>query len=85
MTPRQTIALTAGAVTTFVVFIPAMALLYFGGYFGDHERLVYVSIALGPVAMFAVMIGYAVWWLVLFLLSLFLPAIKPPESRTPGT
>jgi hypothetical protein len=85
MTPRQAIALTAGAVTTVVVFILAMALLYFGGYFSDRERLFYVSIALGPVAMFAVMVGYAVWWLVLFVLSLFLPAIKPPEERTPGT
>ena len=85
MTSRQAIALTAGAVTTVVVFILAMALLFFGGYFGDRERLVYVSIALGPVAMFAVMVGYAVWWLVLFVLSLFLPAIKPPEERTPGT
>jgi hypothetical protein len=85
MAPRQAIALAAGAVTTVVVFILALALLFFGGYFGDHERLVYVSIALGPVAMFAVMVGYAVWWLVLFVLSLFLPAIKPPENRTPGT
>jgi uncharacterized BrkB/YihY/UPF0761 family membrane protein len=85
MTSRQAIALTAGAVTTVVVFILAMALLFFGGIFAERERLIYVSIALGPVAMFAVMVGYAVWWLVLFLLSLFLPATKPPENRTPGT
>ena len=85
MAPRGIIALTAGAVTTVVVFILAMALLFFGGYFADHERLVFVSIALGPVAMFAVMVGYAVWWLVLFVLSLFLPAIKPPENQAPST
>jgi hypothetical protein len=85
MAPRGIIALTAGAVTTVVVFILAMALLFFGGYFADHERLVFVSIALGPVAMLAVMVGYAVWWLVLFILSLFLPAIKPPENQTPST
>ena len=85
MAPRRIIALTAGAVTTVVAFILAMALLLFGGSFAGHERLILVSIALAPVAMFAVMVGYAVWWLVLFILSLFLPAIKPPENQTPST
>jgi hypothetical protein len=85
MAPRRIIALTVGAVTTGVAFISGMALLYFGGPFAGHERLIFVSIALGPVAMFAAMVWYAVWWLVLFILSLFLPAIKPPENRTPST
>jgi hypothetical protein len=75
----------AGAVTTAVAFILAMGLLFFGGSFAGHERLIFVSIALAPVAMFAVMVGYAVWWLVLFILSLFLPAIKPPENQSPST
>ena len=43
-----------------------------------------VKVALAPVIMLAVMVGYAVWWLVLFVLSLFLPAIKPPENQAPG-
>ncbi len=85
MAPRQVIALTAGAVTTVVVFILAMALAFFGGDYAGHERLIFVSIALAPVAMVAVMVGYAVWWLVLFVLSLFLPAIKPTENHTTGT
>lgn len=80
MTPRAIVALTAGAVTTVVVFVVAMALLIFGGYFAAHERLIYVSIALAPVLMISVMAGYAVWWLVLFLLTLFLPTEKHPDD-----
>jgi len=73
MTKTQTIALIAAAVTAVVTFCVAMWLLIFGGIFAEKERLVFVSIALGPVAMFAVMAGYAVWWLVMFVLSLVLP------------
>ena len=85
MAPRRIIALTAGAITTVVVFIVAMAFILFGGHFAGHERLILGSIALAPVIMLAVMVGYAVWWLVLFVLSLFLPAIKPPENQSPST
>ncbi len=70
---RHIIALTAGAITTVAVFIAAMVLLAFGGYFAEHEILIYISIALGPVAMVSVMAGYAVWWLVLFVATLLLP------------
>jgi hypothetical protein len=85
MTITQTIALVAGAVTTVVTFCIAMWLLIFGGLFPDNERLVFVSIALGPVAMFAVMAGYAVWWLVMFVLTLVLPSEEPAERpRGPG-
>jgi uncharacterized membrane protein len=73
MTGRQIIALAAGAVTTVASFVAAMALLIFGGYYSGSELIVYVSMALGPVAMFAVIVGYAVWWLVMFVLSLVLP------------
>jgi hypothetical protein len=50
-----------------------MWLLAFGGYFSDTEVMIFVSIGLGPVAMLAVIAGYAVWWLLVFLLSLFGP------------
>lgn len=74
MTRTQIIALTAGAITTLIVFVAAMWLLVFGGLFPEKHRLIFVSIALGPVAMISVMVGYAVWWLVMFVLSLFSPA-----------
>jgi len=77
------VALAAGAVTAIAAFTAAMLLLTFGGYFADHERLVCVSIAIGPVAMLAVMIGYAVWWMVLFILSLVLTSERPPQDREP--
>lgn len=73
MSTRRWIALIAGAVVTFVVFGLCMVLLIFGDYFAERDRLVLVSIALGPVAMISVMVGYAVWWGVLFLLTLLLP------------
>lgn len=73
MTGRQIIALTAGTITMVAAFVAAMALLIFGGYYGGNDLIVFVSIALAPVLLVAVMVGYAVWWLVMFLLSLFLP------------
>jgi hypothetical protein len=73
MTGRQIIALTAAGITTVIAFVAAMLLLIFGGYYAGNELIVFLSIALAPVLMVAVMVGYAVWWLVMFLLSLFLP------------
>jgi len=70
MKMRRNIALFAGAVTALAVFSLAMWVLVFGGYFAGSELLIFASIALAPVAMCAVMAGYAVWWLVLFLLTL---------------
>lgn len=81
MTGRQIIALAAGAITTVIAFVVAMALLIFGGYYTGNELLVFVSIALAPVLMVAVMVGYAVWWLVMFLLSLFLPDLRSGDSQ----
>lgn len=84
MTITQTIALVAAAVTAIVTFCVAMWLLIFGGVFAEKERLVFVSIALGPVAMFAVMAGYAVWWLVMFVLSLVLPREESAQRPRNG-
>jgi hypothetical protein len=73
MGPRRIIALTAGAVVTVITFIVIMGLLIFGGIIAEDRIILCASFALGPVAMFSVMLGYAVWWMILFLLSLFLP------------
>jgi hypothetical protein len=73
MTNRQIIALVAGTITMVTAFVAAMALLIFGGYYAGNELIVFVSVALAPVLMVAVIVGYAVWWFVTFLLSLFLP------------
>jgi hypothetical protein len=80
MSWTRTIALIAGGVTTLAVFALAMVLLIFGGYFSRQEILVHVSIALGPVAVVSVMVGYAVWWLVVFLISLFASEAGPPDN-----
>ena len=80
MTTRRIIALSAGAITTLVSFTAGMAILYFGEVFEASHRLIFASIAISPVAMFAVMLGYAVWWLVLFLLTLALPGEDPQDG-----
>lgn len=80
MTTRRIIALSAAGVTTVVVFVAGMAFLYFGGVFEASHRLIFVSIAVSPLAMVAAMLGYAVWWLVLFLLTLALPEENPGEK-----
>ena len=71
MTWRHTTALIAGAAVTATAFVAAMALFIYGEIFPERDWLIMVSIALGPIAMLSVMVGYAVWWFVLFLLSLF--------------
>jgi len=73
MSRNRYIALVVGAVVTLVVFVAAMGLLIFGDIFVEKDRIVLVSIALGPVAVISVMVGYSVWWAVLFLLTLFFP------------
>lgn len=55
-------------------------MLIFGGYVAEHQVIVYASIALGPVAAVSVMLGYAVWWMVLFVLSLILSNEKPADG-----
>ena len=81
MTGRQIIALAAGGITTVIAFVAIMALLIFGGYYTGNELLVYLSIALAPVLLVAVMVGYAVWWLVMLLLSLFLPDLRSGDGQ----
>lgn len=70
MTRTQVIALTAGALTALLVLGTALWLMIFGDVFPEKERLVMVFVALGPLAMCSVMVGYAVWWLVMFMLTL---------------
>jgi hypothetical protein len=70
---NRTIALVAGTIVTVVTLVLCMGALIFGGYFPDDRILVFASLALAPLAMLSVMVGYAVWWLILFLLTLFFP------------
>jgi hypothetical protein len=80
MTTRRIIALSAGAITTLVAFAVGMAFCFFGEVFEASHRLVFASIAISPMAMCAVMLGYAVWWFILFLLTLALPEEDPREG-----
>jgi hypothetical protein len=81
MTRTRTIALISGGLVTVAVFVAAMWLLIFGGYFSEKEVLVHVSIALGPLAVVSVMVGYAVWWLVVFVMSLLAPEAARPDNQ----
>ena len=71
MTRTQIIALAAGGATALLVLGAALWLMIFGGVLPEKDRFIMVFVALAPLAMCSVMIGYAVWWLVLFLLTLF--------------
>ena len=78
---NRTIALVIGTIITVITFAFCMGALIFGGYFPDDRILIFASLALAPLAMLAVMVGYAVWWLILFLLTLFFPE-KETERQT---
>ena len=55
------------------VFVGALWLAMFGGFVRTDDIILFVSIALGPITAVAVIAGYLVWWMVLFLLTLVLP------------
>jgi hypothetical protein len=71
MNRGRVIGLVAGAVVTVAVLAAGLALLYFGGIVPERDRLIVTSIALAPLAMVAVMVGYGVWWGVVFFFALF--------------
>ncbi|MEW6349861.1 MAG: hypothetical protein AB1646_12415 [Thermodesulfobacteriota bacterium] len=73
MNLRRTISLVFGGAATLATMVAALGLLAFGGLYQDSDRLIIVSIALAPVVLVSVMVGYCVWWAVMVLLSLFLP------------
>jgi len=81
MSRNRTIALVVWVVVTAAVFVSAMAFLIVGDYFAEKHRIVMVSIAIAPVALVAAMVGYAVWWLVMFLLTFFLPEERQDEQH----
>ncbi len=74
MTPRRTLAMALGGITTLIVFGGALWLMIFGGFVEAEHIILFVSIGLGPIAAAAVIAGYMVWWMALFLLTLILPA-----------
>ena len=71
MTKRRTTALVIAAVVTFGVLSFGMIMIGSGEYATSGDTIIAVSIALAPVAMISVMVGYAAWWTVLLVLSLF--------------
>ncbi len=81
MTGRYTLALIFGAITTLSVFAGAIWLALFGGMVETDHTILFLSIALGPIAAVAVIAGYLVWWMVVFLITLVRPA---PTDRPKG-
>jgi len=79
MTRRWIIALTLGTITTVAAFAGGLWLIIAGGRYAGNELLVFVSMALAPLAAFAVVLGFAVWWLVTFLFHLLAPDQRPRE------
>jgi hypothetical protein len=73
MTRTRLAGLIAGAIVTIAVFSGLLYLMLYGGFVESNHIMLFVSIALGPVAAVSVIAGYLVWWLVLFLLTLLNP------------
>jgi hypothetical protein len=73
--------MTVGGITALVVFAGALWLAVFGGIIQTDHKILFVSIALGPIAVVAVIAGYLVWWMALFLLTLILPRAHDTSDR----
>ncbi len=75
------LAMVVGGITTLVVFVGALWLVMFGGIVETDHIILFLSIGLGPIAVVAVIAGYLVWWLALFLLTLILPPAHDASDR----
>jgi hypothetical protein len=73
MSARRIISLSIGALVSLATLTAGLAFIFLGDYYAPKDRLIVASISLAPLALVSVMVGYAVWWLVLFLLTLVLP------------
>jgi high-affinity Fe2+/Pb2+ permease len=71
MKRRRLIAMLIGGAVSGVFFTAGMLLMVYGGEYSTGRRIVFISIGIGPLAAVSVMVGYAVWWPALFLMSLF--------------
>lgn len=71
MERRRLISLVVGGIVTIVVFIVGMWVIAFGGLLPANDRLIMTSVALAPMAMISVCVGYAAWWATMFFLTLF--------------
>ncbi len=71
MSRKWIIAFTSGTITTIGVFAGGLWLLISRSDLVAGELLFHVSVALAPLAMASVMVGFSVWWMIMFLLSLF--------------
>jgi hypothetical protein len=79
MTRNWIIAFTLGTITTSVAFVGGIWLLISRSDLTGGKLLFYVSVAIAPLAMVAVMVGFGVWWMIMFLLTLF--ASERNESK----
>lgn len=73
MTRTRLAGLIVGAIVTIAVFWGLLYLMLYGGFVESNHIMLFVSISLGPVATVSVIVGYLVWWLVVFLLTLLNP------------
>jgi hypothetical protein len=73
MNSRRAIALFCGGTVSTAILIAGAVLFVFHGGLENSDSIMLGAVALGPALMFSAMAGYAVWWGVLFLLTLVLP------------
>lgn len=80
MSRNKIIAISLGGLAAAATFIAGMWMMIFGAMFPQSDVLFAVSLAISPLAVVAVVVGYLVWWVCLFLLTLLW--VEPnPESN----
>jgi hypothetical protein len=71
MSRKWIVAVIFGIITTTAVLAGGIwALISRPGLTGG-QILFHVSVAFAPLAMVSVMVGFGVWWMIMFLLTLF--------------
>lgn len=70
MSRNRIISLCLGGIVAVVTFATGLWMMIFGALFPQSDLIFVVSLAISPLAVVAVVAGFLVWWICLFLLTL---------------
>jgi hypothetical protein len=71
MDKKRLVASIAGAAVFLTVLGAGIWIMIFGGIWPEDKIILYGSILLAPLCLIAAMLGYGVWWGLMFALHLF--------------
>ena len=70
MSRNRAISLFLGGIVAAATFATGLWMMIFGSLFPQSDLIFVVSLAISPLAVVAVVAGFLVWWICLFLLTL---------------